>query len=670
MGFCSMKRFVFAVLIMFWGITCSRTAIQPDRILKIARTQDAIVISGEQYQLSISTSDGFAELRNKDWALLASFPLHAQFDPGLNPPSPIQLDWQIKGKEVHLKTEVDGYPYQRVTIRPSSDAFEVIFGIRPTPQDSGVYLFQRGSSVFQIPGLESTFSPEPDDFDTNTPQVDVRVARDEKWVFSPAPLNLSFITKQGNFSLGLAELPDASLFVFRHGAIYLDYPWYKIPPSSDIHMNLVPIVFTFNRSSWEAVGDYQAYLVNHHYIPSDERRIQKRALWWSRAMVCTRGEQMTRNIPSDHPDYTAEWVKNYIIDQQTTLNNRDFTVLIDEKWCQAYGDPNPSERFRDLRTLVDWCHERGHKVVLSWYAWKIENTSLAADFNVADGEFIDATHPQFEAYIDSCCRILFGSGEGQLNVDGLKVDHLYDVRDPSSANYRNPADGIGIKELYHYLKTLYVHAKKVKADGLIIGNAIDPHFASVQDMVSINEDWDSKLRREKRARIIHEAMPDLLICGDAVQMYNSIALYHYVTSAIYAVPTIYYLWQFQDGDISEMNRHIINHILELNAHKPVGRLEFVDYGNWRILHNGYVLAESLPQGKGIAFYTDESKGMLLCAENTSLHMALTDHRLRSIFDEQGNSIPFKDLGQEIYELRNLKQGELYRLSLGKDRKSF
>ena len=134
-------------------------------------------------------------------------------------------------------------------------------------------------------------------------------------------------------------------------------------------------------------------------------------------------------------------------------------------------------------------------------------------------------------------------GEGGKAPADFVQESPQSVANPAQTD---PNLGIGFKELYRYMALFYERAKKYKPECLIIGNAVDPHFGNVQDMISISDDWDNKLRREKRARIINQALPDKLICGDSIDMYNSIAIYHYMTSAIYSVPTIYYFSEFHN----------------------------------------------------------------------------------------------------------------------------
>jgi len=384
-------------------------------------------------------------------------------------------------------------------------------------------------------------------------------------------------------------------------------------------------------------------------------------------VVCTGGEQKLQQIDLDHENYTSDWVKDYVRDQQALLDTLDFNLLIEDKWNRAYGDPHPDSRFADLKELITWCRERGHRVILSWRAWSIEARSLAVLFDIGNTETTDATHPNFETYIDSCCHFIFGEGGNRLNADGIKIDNLFDVRHPSNARYRDASLGIGITEAYRYLSILYKSAKKYNENCVIIGSAASPHFNDVQDMVALNEDWDNRLRREKRARIISQSLPGLMIFADDVDMVSPIALYHYTTGATYGVPAISYTTRFMDGEIDRATRSAINRLFAFASIKPAGRCDFLDYGHWTVTAGDGIAAECVGQGKAVIHYQDKLRGTLVSTDNGAITIALNDLALVSVRDPMGNPIWFRDHGQQIYELLNLKQGIIYDLTFRKSR---
>ena len=667
------KKIYFLILLPILFISCHENKnLFPifQSNLKIIEQDSTIHINAVAYNLTIDKARAVAHLNNYSGEQYTTFPFNVQLSEISEPDSShLRHEWKIKGKTVELKSFTDDSLFQKAHLTFYKKYFEVKFQIiLPENAGSGIYIFSRDGSGFDTSQWSEYFSPEPDDYFNRKPTIDIRADRDQQWKFTPAPLNLSFHTSAGWFSVGLSELADASIFTFRKNAIWLNLFWSKISNLDEGFCSLPSLVITFNSSPWEAVKDYSEFVFQKKLkiIPQQEKK--NGADWWKQPIFSTRGEQLSQGFSPDDPRYNLEWVKEYISAQREKFGNIDFTFILEDKWNNTYGDPNPSERFSELRQFIDWCHDQKIKVILSWKAWKVERNSLAAQYRLSDKEYCDATNGLFHAYVDSCCRIMLGNGKNELNADGLQVDNLFLVRDPSGAHYRDSSKGMGIKEVFLYLQSFYLHAKEYKPDALIISSAIDPHFFQIQDMVKIHDDWDNKLRREKRARIILSSLPAMLINGGATEMYNKIASYHYVTSAIFGVPAVHYLDRFADGVISEQNQKCIQLMLKFAHEKPSGEIRFLDYGKWQIVDNKKnVLVESLPGVKGIIVYENKHQAKLYCTDNKNVHLFLEDYQLNNVEDEKGKEILFKDMGHGIYELNGLSCGETYRLNLMKIR---
>lgn len=82
------------------------------------------------------------------------------------------------------------------------------------------------------------------------------------------------------------------------------------------------------------------------------------------------------------------------------------------------------------------------------------------------------------------------------------------------------------------------------------------------------------------------------------------------------------------------------------------------------------MAESIPNGKGIIIYQADNKATLFCSQNSKLIFQLDGRSLKTIHDEEGTAIPFDDLGNGIYELKNVTEGKNYLLQLRKASKRF
>ncbi|MFZ5518840.1 MAG: hypothetical protein ACOY90_19575 [Candidatus Zhuqueibacterota bacterium] len=639
-----------------------------DRLkFNIDELADSFEVAGPVYSLSIDKATALVRLSDYNSREYTSFPLDVSFDlTGPNETRSAKKQWQLKSRTITLQYLRDSAVIQEISVLCERDNLKIQISRKlPSQLHTGVYLLRNDERGIDDVQWTQYFSPEPDDYLKPNPTVDARVDQDQQWIFVPAPLNLSFKSDAGWFSIGLAELPDALVYAFRNNALWLDYPWKSMIASSAELFKFPGLIFTFNETPWQAVGQYIDE-VNAKYPPKKATESNIDTKWWHRPLVSTWGEQLLYSFTFDNENFNEGWVKDYISQQQQLLDSIRFTIIIEDKWSRAYGDPYPASRFKNLRSLIDWCHDHGHKVILFWRSWKVEAKSLAIDLSISDGEYVDATHPAFESYVDSCCQVMLGNGQNELNADGLKMDHLFLVRDTETAHYANPNAGMGLKELHHYLATFYQRAKQYKPDALIIGSAIDPHFADVQDMVRIGDDWDNKVRREKRARIITEALPGKLLCADAAAMYNKICHYHYVTASLYGIPVICYSNKFQDGDITPLSREIMLQLLKFSQNKPAGKVQFVDYGHWQIVDGrNEVLTESTLSGKGIIHYDNDSRATLYCAENSDLHLVLERHLLLKILDAGKNSIEFSDLGHGIYRIPHLQEGSSYTVHIRK-----
>lgn len=536
----------------------------------------------------------------------------------------------------------------------------------------GIRIFSSPESIqsgniqgFDKAGWTQMFTPEPDIYYSNTSvMVEVRQDVDGQRFFAPAPLNLSFQTQAGWFSIGLCDLPDATGFRFRDGHIFIGYPWDKLRLPDDGLYWITPLCFTFNQSEWTAVEDYRTYLVKHKYIsdlPIEKKRIPD---WWMDPLICTWSEQCVDTAAQASSRFTPEWVKRYVLGQEKALGLDRFTLIIDDKWQRKYGDPRPDPaRFGQMRELIDWIHRRGHKVLLWWRCWFGEPGSLPDEMGLLDRGYIDATNPLFEKYVRQAMQIMLGSGTGELNADGFKVDYIFDVRDPATAMYAQPSLGIGLKEVYRFASIWYREAKKVKKDCLITFSGPDPHFTSVQDMTRINDAGRDSLQRQFRARISVLSAPNLLIDGDGADMFVSLADYHNIVSSAYAIPSLYNLTAFSDGPITEEMHKVTGKIFRLAAMKKPGHPVFKGFGNWQYTRSGKIVAESFHNGTAFIVYPDVQRALLVSTKDQDLIVSLHGAIAQKILTEAGNSVEYRLLPEGNIMIPRAERGEIYRISL-------
>ncbi|MBM4161156.1 MAG: hypothetical protein FJ217_08655 [Ignavibacteria bacterium] len=525
----------------------------------------------------------------------------------------------------------------------------------------GLKLFSFNGHGFDAAGWTKMFTPEPDIYYSNSAvMVEVRQNIDGQRFFAPAPLNLSFQTQAGWFSVGLCELPDATGFRFQHGQVFIGYPWDKLKRAENRFYWVAPVCFTFNQSEWNAIEDYRTYLLKNKYI--SDTAIEKKHIpdWWMDPLICTWSEQCVDTAAQASPRFNTEWVRHYVHAQEKALGLDRFTLIIDDKWQRKYGDPRPDPtRFAKMRELIDWIHRRGHKVLLWWRCWYGEPGSLPDEMGLLDEGYIDATHPLFEEYVQEAMRIMLGKDAGELDADGFKVDYIFDVRDPTVASYARPSLGVGLKEVYRFTSLWYREAKKIKNDCLITFSGPDPHFSLVQDMSRINDAGRDSLQRQYRARVSALSSPNTLIDGDGADMFVSLADYHHIVSSSYGTPSLYNLTRFSDGPIADEMHKVTGKIFRLAAMKKPGRPVFKSFGNWQFVRGRKVVAESFHQGTAFIVYPDAGRALVLSTREQDLIVPLRKVCPTRVQTEEGRDVEFRILPDANILIPDAQRGQIY-----------
>lgn len=613
--------------------------------VSISSCSSTISVGGENYMAEIDRKANIMNIRNRDGKYYTSFPLNAAFHSlGTNDQWVYKHSFKLEKNhlEVLLQSEHSCWKEKKAIIEFYPEGIQIVFGClaeedKDLPIERVIYFIDRKKAMDDT-HWNTRFTSDtrnakygPDQHYIKYPLVNSRL--DDTWIFTPAPLNLSFSTPAGWMSVGCCQIPNSNCFRLSSSkGILVEEPENHIIAYRSNYYWSVPVVFTFNTSEWQGIRDYYNYLITHRYIEDIPITNKSMPRWWMRPTVCTFGEQLITFGDNPRQSASSDWVKDFVLKLEKRLGYSDFTVIVDEKWQKYYGDPTPSKRFADLKELIEWCHNRGHRVILWWMAWKADQGSLAHTMNLVDKDIVDATSPNFKEYIARCVNILLGNKRGQLNADGLKVDFLFLVRDGSYAKYQNSALGIGLRELHRYLKILYEQAKQVKSESLISCGSCDPHFIDCFDMVRLNDlsgSW--KFVREERARIASLACPNTLIDGDGLFMFKEIADYHYLVSAAYSVPSLYYESRFQDGmAISDEMMQLSGRIFRIAAQKRVGKLNFLNHGHWQIERDGNILAECFDHGSILVVYLNATTALAISTKSQPLTIPLHGKKLKDL----------------------------------------
>jgi hypothetical protein len=330
----------------------------------------------------------------------------------------------------------------------------------------------------------------------------------------------------------------------------------------------------------DAISRYTQVLRDAAVVPVVRR---EQPGWWGRPIVCGWGHQCyqadlfrIRSSPERPPDnaaYTLSTEANYR-DLVARLDHWELpwgTLVIDARWFTVGGLKNVDVgRWPDLRGFIDEQHRQGRRVLLWWGPWDPEG--IPADqcirYQPSERSFrqnrpgrlskfgvptpgkklaIDITVPANRERIRDQVRQLLGTGPGEFNADGFKIDHVsaapgvYDMVFPSQSRRL-----FGIEALREYLTLLYQAAKDVKPDALLIGQSPNPYLADVQDMLRLGDIYarhaDSVLPEMTfRADMARIADQGWLIDTDGWPLPSLSAFREYVDAQpALGVPSLYY----------------------------------------------------------------------------------------------------------------------------------
>jgi hypothetical protein len=186
-------------------------------------------------------------------------------------------------------------------------------------------------------------------------------------------------------------------------------------------------------------------------------------------------------------------------------------------------------------------------VLLWWKAWDPEGVPPALCVRTPDGTPVglDPTSPATREFLEAMVgRLLDPEG---LDADGLKID--FTARTPIGHALSAHGSAWGIAMLHELLRVVYVAAKAVKPDALLITQAPHPAFADVTDMIRLND----MLRMDDptpagvveqmryRAAVVRAACPELLVDTDDWQPPNRDEWREYLrVKTSLGVPALYY----------------------------------------------------------------------------------------------------------------------------------
>jgi len=202
--------------------------------------------------------------------------------------------------------------------------------------------------------------------------------------------------------------------------------------------------------------------------------------WWWEPMFSARGEL---NLCGGSSASTQE---NYTKFMQTLALHRldPGTIIIDDKWCDLYGDPHPDPaKWTDMRGFIEERQSIGQRVVLLVKLWDTEGVPQE-ECILQSGKPIatDPSSPEYERRIRDAIHRMLSSDKGCLNANGLFLANINQYQKIGKAH----GNFSGIELAKKLLNIIRSQAKKIKLDALLIADTVEPVLAQKVDMLYLN----------------------------------------------------------------------------------------------------------------------------------------------------------------------------------------
>ncbi len=483
---------------------------------------------------------------------------------------------------------------------------------------------------------------------------------------SPALLNLLIGSSKTWVGFGLLDLPDSKQYLMENDrSIVVERTGGNKVVT---HYQAPEMLITFPKDEWDGITLFREKLIAFNRYTPKTRPFSSLPEWWKNPLICTYGDQLIEQCNGQ--GLTEEWVREFVDRAEQDWGIENMNLIIDSAWQPPFSfDPvTDTKRFPDMRVLAEDMHKRGHHVLL-WCTPLLDNISngfitRAQKLNVLSNEMLDT--PFFQKYpgsypidytadnarefLHQLCSVLFGSEEGQWNIDGIKMDFLGLLRDPATCKcYANPERGLGIREMYLFLKMFSEEARKVKPDVMIDATTGDPRF---EDFITHNRLHDTHSgveEKEMRAKIISLACPDLPIDTDGALMYVDWMRNYYISAAVYAIPSFYYVKKTHDfrglegyllytleeaakKELLPKEKKWYGTLFSMTKYRPDGRPVMDEFGNWRLIDDkGNTVAYSEKGDTVVYFPTDKNPtGYIFTLRDESQILPLYGHKFSAL----------------------------------------
>lgn len=432
--------------------------------------------------------------------------------------------------------------------------------------------------------------------------------------FAPPPFDLELPSRGRWVGLGLVQVPDATEMALQpDGSLTVNYPLGLLtrlhdlgaggrvaPPSSAGGAGSGPwlrfpaFVVTTAPGPLAGLAAYHAALVRLGAAPVAAPP-GTRPGWWTWPMADTWGQQRATGAAWGSPRFTAAWVRRFAGAWRRQLGLRHFTVVIDSRWQAAFDSPRPSRRFggvAGMRRLIAQLHAEGLRVLLWWPLWSRGPGTVRPRLRV------DPTSPGFPAAIARAMRLLVGTGPGSLGADGVKLDWGYHVPQQPGA-YARPQLGVGAAALLRYMTLLSRSVWAADPGALVDASAVAPQFGGTEDAIRLydagsNQTWN------RRALIVSQVDPGILIDGDGWRLPPAQAAVHIVTSSVYGIPTLYFSTRWAGGSPLRLSlARSLGAVMRLAQLRGQGRAVALSGGGFGYVVHHRLTARTLAGGRAL-----------------------------------------------------------------------
>jgi hypothetical protein len=559
------------------------------------------------------------------------------------------------------------------TLRPSARSFTVSFaGVPGSVRRLLPAFFSDGERGLAMSTIEDGYTP-----DARGPAAVPlpSVSTIGRAPFAPPPYDVELRGQPGWFGIGLVQVPAATTMrVGPDGAVSVDYPVATSTAGADFGagasagplLRFPDFVVTFAADPDAGLRAYYDALVGLHAVTVASPP-GKRPAWWSDPLVDTWGEQVATGAQRGSAKYGDAWVRTFVTDWKSRYHVQHFTVVIDSRWQERLGDPEPDlQRFGGvdgMRSLISDLHAQGMHVLLWWPMWAhgIERIPLSAKQArlLSGARLVDPTGTDFQPSMSATLQELLGTGAGDLGADGLKLDWQYDI--PQSLS--RPDDGFGALALYHYMDAIHSIAHSVHPGAMIDASAAAPQFAAVADTVRLYDAW-SPAEWDRRAAIVAAVDPAMLIDGDGWEADSADIVPHTVSSTVYGTPALYFGHTFVGHmPIPAELSSTLGAVLSLSDLKGQGYAVPLSDGEWQYVVGNEVTARTFAGEHAMVVRSPQCTPTWRASVTSTvpgrLLVPMTGQRLLAALDGGGHRVAATREAHGV--LLTLRAGELYSL---------